>query len=626
MRKCKKCGDPVEVQSKCSTIVKCSKCLEKDGVVQEKRDYDTDEFVFCRICNKVKRRIDLHLKCDHNNLTVEQYQLQFPNAPIFAKNTLIKKNSRNEESRLKTSISLRTNWQNEEFIKEQAEKRKNRPPRTFKKLKPLTEQRKLNIKNGINSSEKMKIRRQKGDVKRQTKIQEELNHKENLQEFVICPLCIRNGKSEIESRLQFVAPSHILSHGYTIQQFNEEFPSFVFKIESIGQHHSDCLSGEKHFNFGKHLTEETRSKIAESNKKFSDEHVKFCEKCNEKFSKYSNETVCGKCSSKIYGTEDTYEKVYCRICFEMKSNLTRHIKTKHIITIEEYKNKFQCHIFSQELRDQIAKGHFGVKLDDSRIKQMIEKLNEDEIKKVEFEKKFNLNDYNYLKDIVKPENVFDDDDSVYCRFCFEKMKRITPKHLFKHKLTYFMYKQIFPDTQTTAKNLIHSTIAKGTKTKIENNLPIGNIKRGYFGLRKDLGHITRSMIEANFCRILKFNNINYLYEPQTFVLKNSIYICYTPDILLLNDFYIWERGTYIELKNKLEEDNSEIDKLNIFLEQYPDKNLIILESTTSERKNLERLYKHQIPLWENTKQNIKNRPDLYKVDYSQETASSIPNN
>jgi len=71
-RNCKTCGNIVQVESKCVTIVQCNDCREKLGKKpKEKRDYDTDEFIYCRICNCVKRRLDSHIKCDHK-ITMEK--------------------------------------------------------------------------------------------------------------------------------------------------------------------------------------------------------------------------------------------------------------------------------------------------------------------------------------------------------------------------------------------------------------------------------------------------------------------------------------------------------------------------------------------------------------------------
>lgn len=143
------------------------------------------------------------------------------------------------------------------------------------------------------------------------------------------------------------------------------------------------------------------------------------------------------------------------------------------------------------------------------------------------------------------------------------------------------------------------------QTYIKKNYSVGKCW-GLVGKRQDIGHYVRSKIEANFCRMLKLNNIRYRYEPEIFK-KFNIYI---PDIELLDDFYLWKSGTYIELKHLI--DKSGIEKLRVFSLQYPEKKICVLEKRSLEWKYLERLNKLKLPLWETGKQNIRVTPELYK--------------
>jgi len=380
IRKCKDCKKDVEVTSKCATIVICDECRVKKGFVpNEKRNYDTDDFIYCRICNKVKRRLDLHIIKFHKK-TIEEYQTLFPNAPIYAKNTTIKKRSRDQASRQKTSIKIKESWQRPDVRQRRTEmytlhnpmrgkhhsietklklskaanykhsfkgKRKDIQYSVrsmieanmcrlldYKNIKYEYENRYFDLQDGTiliidfflhddfemikggsylelkgwidkntghflnkekfdifkklypNEYERTVFIFQKSDewnylekkykpliplwetakhnlhthpeIYSETKI----NEKELWDEFIICPLCLRDGESELQARHKFLSACHLLSHGYTFKKFRDEFPNCKLKIDSIGKQHSEKLKGSNHFNYGKHLSEETCLKIS----------------------------------------------------------------------------------------------------------------------------------------------------------------------------------------------------------------------------------------------------------------------------------------------------------------------------------------------------------------------------
>ena len=116
---------------------------------------------------------------------------------------------------------------------------------------------------------------------------------------------------------------------------------------------------------------------------------------------------------------------------------------------------------------------------------------------------------------------------------------------------------------------IHSERNKG-----ENNPMFGKSphhRKG--GFRNDLGHYVRSSWEADFARILKLYNLNYEYEPKTFSLKreNGEIINYTPD------FYVPEKNTFYEIKGWMHDLDKE--KINLFIEQYPHLNFVLIDTT-----------------------------------------------
>ncbi|MCD6086044.1 DNA polymerase III subunit alpha, partial [bacterium] len=93
------------------------------------------------------------------------------------------------------------------------------------------------------------------------------------------------------------------------------------------------------------------------------------------------------------------------------------------------------------------------------------------------------------------------------------------------------------------------------------------------GYRKDLGHYVRSSWEADFARILKLYNLDYEYEPRTFKLirANGEILHYTPD------FYVPSQNTFYEIKGFLHDLDRE--KLELFKQQYPQINLVVISST-----------------------------------------------
>ena len=378
IKNCKHCNDPVEVNSTKVTVVMCDTCRVKKGFTpNEKRDFDTKDFIYCRECGSAKRRIDFHLKSEHG-WTVEIYLEKHPDSPLLAENTTKKKRSRSAESRKKTSDALTKDWQKKESREKREKHLKENPYWKGKKFTP--EHRvKLGRASGYRDSIKGKRRdinypvrsideanfcrildymnipygyetaifnlgdtslmidfdlyqdfemfkkgtvelkgwiKEDGDfgnkekfdllkdkhpeeydkiqfifsgssdwnileekyrpkipmwesVKQNLKTHPELyaiapepDKREDWDEYVECPLCLRDGVGVIKSRNKFLTFKHLEGHGYTFEQFKKEFPNNKLKIDSIGKAHSEKLSGEGHFNFGKHHSDGTKRKIS----------------------------------------------------------------------------------------------------------------------------------------------------------------------------------------------------------------------------------------------------------------------------------------------------------------------------------------------------------------------------
>lgn len=87
-----------------------------------------------------------------------------------------------------------------------------------------------------------------------------------------------------------------------------------------------------------------------------------------------------------------------------------------------------------------------------------------------------------------------------------------------------------------------------------------NYTKGIGGIREDIGHYVRSSWEANVARILKFESIDYVYEPDVFKLTDEERVYH-----YIPDFKVKDR--YIEVKGWWNEKALLIKKL--MHEQYP---------------------------------------------------------
>jgi transposase-like protein/AraC-like DNA-binding protein len=112
--------------------------------------------------------------------------------------------------------------------------------------------------------------------------------------------------------------------------------------------------------------------------------------------------------------------------------------------------------------------------------------------------------------------------------------------------------------------------------------------RGNGGHRADLNNqYFRSNWEANFARILEYNNIKYEYEKHRFFLE-SMQRYYVPD------FYLPDTDTWIEIKGYWIEDAK--DKFEFFKKENPDKNIKLIDKKPY--KELEEKYKKILANWE----------------------------
>lgn len=88
------------------------------------------------------------------------------------------------------------------------------------------------------------------------------------------------------------------------------------------------------------------------------------------------------------------------------------------------------------------------------------------------------------------------------------------------------------------------------------------------GFRSDLNCYFRSMWEANFARILTFQNKKWVYENDHFQLEESF--SYTPD------FYVESENTYYEIKGRFDEKSKR--QLDLMKIKFPNVRIEIIDS------------------------------------------------
>ena len=110
------------------------------------------------------------------------------------------------------------------------------------------------------------------------------------------------------------------------------------------------------------------------------------------------------------------------------------------------------------------------------------------------------------------------------------------------------------------------------------------------GFRIDLNNLYRSKWEANFARILKYLEVPFEYEANSFLLDYDSYRRnYYPDFFLPNN-------KIIEIKGFWNTDSRQ--KVKAFVETHPEYELMILDGDMY--TTLEKIYAHKIPNWEFT--------------------------
>lgn len=125
--------------------------------------------------------------------------------------------------------------------------------------------------------------------------------------------------------------------------------------------------------------------------------------------------------------------------------------------------------------------------------------------------------------------------------------------------------------------------------------------RGKGGIRKDIGHYVRSTWEANICRVCKYINRIYQFEPKRFeIIVDGEDCTYCPD------FYFPTKNFYYEVKGHAKSSSKwectcdccvkNRKKIKAVVDQH---GISIVLIGNSEYKKFKNRFRDAIPLWEN---------------------------
>jgi hypothetical protein len=400
-------------------------------------------------------------------------------------------------------------------------------------------------------------------------------------DFIYCRIC-NKVKRSIRAHLK-------ASHSFTVDQYLEQYPDALIESKSSASKRAKSSDTRQKMSDSaknswsdeivrKHRVDAMLLNPSMKGKELSEEHKrKIADSVHETKSKDRWRTLDRRKVRKYDRKSELKEYVVCPLC--MKETGDEVVSRVGLMTLSHVKR----HNYSlQRFRDEYPF---------VRISRGAERL--------VWEQSFDKSEYDKIVEQAKMSSLQDTQSVIYCRYCKEAVKRISARHLDMHKLTVTMYQQLFPDAPLVTKDVV----VVSTRNMLNKVSTVNTINKGYYGFRHDIGHFVRSMIEANFCRILKLRNVSYEYEPTVFSLNHEVYSAYAPDVLLLDDFEKWSKHSYIELKNVI--DRQAYEKVDTFRQQYPDKVIEFLAKRSPEWKSLERKYRHLIPLWETGSQNVR---------------------
>jgi hypothetical protein len=160
-------------------------------------------------------------------------------------------------------------------------------------------------------------------------------------------------------------------------------------------------------------------------------------------------------------------------------------------------------------------------------------------------------------------------------------------------------KKISEWNKTFMTDEIKNKISQSLKKRYADGMKIPNSK---IGTRKDLGMSFRSRWEANYARILKFNDKDIDYENDRYTLyedDGSIANVYTPDFKIGEKCHIEVKGhadAYDEWGCTCKRCIRDKDKMSMMRAQYSDVEIILIGR--KEYRELSKKYNHLVDNWE----------------------------
>ena len=137
----------------------------------------------------------------------------------------------------------------------------------------------------------------------------------------------------------------------------------------------------------------------------------------------------------------------------------------------------------------------------------------------------------------------------------------------------------------------------------------------YRGIRNDINHFTIDIYTSNICRIFLYEKKEYIVNEEEFEVEYDKFL--KPDIIDITGLFGKPKSLLIYV-NKINSDFA--FKINMFKRLFKDKNLIIISPDINntydikidiDYNELEKIYKPILNLWEDSKQNIYTKSQLY---------------
>ena len=206
-------------------------------------------------------------------------------------------------------------------------------------------------------------------------------------------------------------------------------------------------------------------------------------------------------------------------------------------------------------------------------------------KTIEHHKKWHSAGQDKIKYLIKNKQFWSQLDKEKVKKAMKKIHTEENHKKLSQSLTGRKFSQEHKDALSKVR--IQKGLAKGKNNPMYGKHPV-TTKGFKAGMRVDLGHFVRSSWEANFARILKYNNIKYEFESERFEIidENQNELTYTPDFKVGDKYYEIKGFWYDDARHKF----------ILFCQQYPEIQIEIIDSVKYQELKIQ--YKSKIKEWE----------------------------